>query len=197
MSGDIFRAWFDFKAWFDAWSLSDKIAVIASVVAFLQFIALIATVFVMRRTAKRQLRAYIGIAGIDIKKVTLNEKPVMTVLIKNFGQTPAYRVRHWVDCAVVTKGTIKFDLEAKSFSGEATLNPSDTYSVVCVMLEPLTFEQVENILNDVDRLFLVGDIRYRDAFGHRRKTSFRQETAGRDIIAMGRVQPSKIGNKST
>jgi hypothetical protein len=44
--------------------MSDKIAVIASAVAFLQFLAMIATVFVMRRTAQRQLRAYVHIEDV-------------------------------------------------------------------------------------------------------------------------------------
>jgi hypothetical protein len=45
--------------WFEGWNLSDKIAAIASVVAFLQFTALIATFWIMVRNGRRQLRAYV------------------------------------------------------------------------------------------------------------------------------------------
>src|SRR6266849_7806907 len=43
----------------NSWSLSDKIAVIASIVAFLQFVALVCTIVVISRIGQRQLRAYV------------------------------------------------------------------------------------------------------------------------------------------
>src|ERR1700740_1456294 len=41
------------------WGLREKIAVIATIVAFLQFAALVCTVCVMVSTGRRQLRAYV------------------------------------------------------------------------------------------------------------------------------------------
>src|ERR1700751_3166725 len=42
-------------SWFFGWTLSDKIAAIASCAAALQFIALVATIMVMVRNGRRQL----------------------------------------------------------------------------------------------------------------------------------------------
>jgi hypothetical protein len=50
----------------DTWALSDKIAVIASIVALLQFFALVGTLFVLMSTARRQLRAYVLISSAQI-----------------------------------------------------------------------------------------------------------------------------------
>lgn len=44
------------------WGLSDKIAVIAAVVGFGQFVALFGTAYVMRASAQRQLRAYVHVS---------------------------------------------------------------------------------------------------------------------------------------
>ena len=89
--------------------LSDKIAVIASAVAFLQFLALIATIFVMRRTAQRQLRAYIAVEHGDVQLVNGGEGIRAMIRIKNFGQTPARNVVSWASVRV-------FDAENPVFS---------------------------------------------------------------------------------
>jgi hypothetical protein len=46
--------------WFNALASGDKIAIINALVALLQFIALVATFGVMRRSARQQLRAYVA-----------------------------------------------------------------------------------------------------------------------------------------
>jgi hypothetical protein len=75
----------------ETWNLSDKIAVIASVVAFLQFLALIATVYVMRRTAQRQLRAYIVASAGEVQRI--DGGFMLSAALKNTGQTPAFNAR--------------------------------------------------------------------------------------------------------
>ncbi len=99
----------------NSWNVSDRIAVIASAVAFLQFGALVWTIAVMIRSGHRQLRAYVvgelgnivNVAnpvllyegqvikptGAEITNTACG--PVAYVQIKNSGQTPAYEVVHW------------------------------------------------------------------------------------------------------
>ena len=73
----------------DNWALSDEIAVIATFVGFLQFAALIATVTVMKKSAERQLRAYVwAFSAMD----TDADKLLVRTAVKNSGQTPAYDV---------------------------------------------------------------------------------------------------------
>src|SRR5260370_27512520 len=75
------------RSWSDRLSLSDKIAILASGVAFLQFLVLLATVYVMRRTAQRQLRAYVCLFGgsITLRKVEQQTFIEGYVSLKNFG----------------------------------------------------------------------------------------------------------------
>jgi hypothetical protein len=95
------------------WSLSDKIAAGATIAGFLQFIALIVTIWTMHRFGRRQMRAYIipetgsivNIANPDPVVGPPRETeariqypewgPVARITIKNVGQTPAYDVLHW------------------------------------------------------------------------------------------------------
>ena len=93
----------------NAWGLSDKIAVIASVVAFLQFLALVATVWVMLRTGRHQLRAYVlphdcGVyEGMQLNppQPGHSNEPGIVLNFKNSGQTPAYKVISWARVDVI------------------------------------------------------------------------------------------------
>jgi hypothetical protein len=93
--------------WFSGWSLSDRIAGIASAAGFLQFVALVATIWVMVSNGRRQLRAYIFLDGGALADgMTLNpprpehaNRPGWVAVIKNSGQTPAYNVLTWAEIA--------------------------------------------------------------------------------------------------
>jgi hypothetical protein len=72
----------------EGWQLSDKIAVIASISALLQFFALVVTWSLMKDTARRQLRAYVS-GGLG----KYSDMPVgwrLYVTINNYGTTPAF-----------------------------------------------------------------------------------------------------------
>ena len=93
---------------------SDKVAVGAVLFAALQFVALVATIVVMVRTGRRQLRAYVFSDTGDIINVAKpmedvpdgkeppkgalrwnNLGPVAVLRTRNTGQTPAYEMIHW------------------------------------------------------------------------------------------------------
>jgi len=93
----------------DAWNLSDRIAAIASIAAFLQFIALVATVWIMVRNGRRQLRAYVFLEKAGIVDGTVLNPPVpahanepgVALTFRNSGQTPAYKVVSWAKIEVI------------------------------------------------------------------------------------------------
>jgi hypothetical protein len=91
------------------WNLSDRIALIASVSAFLQFLALVVTIGIMIRTSRRQLRAHVFpddmsiIDGsfIDPPETHKADMPAILMVIKNSGQTPAYDVISWWEIKII------------------------------------------------------------------------------------------------
>src|SRR5215469_11173745 len=86
--------------WFNKLGSGDKIAIISALVAFLQFIALVATFAVMRRTARQQLRAYVSGLTDFIQSFDETHSPYANYTMRNLGQTPALNLFHQADIAV-------------------------------------------------------------------------------------------------
>jgi len=105
------------------WGLSDKIALLAMVVGFLQFAALVWTVGVMISHGRRKLRAYVlpDNAGITEGNMLAPPQPAKAnipgtfMLIKNYGRTPAYSVLSWMEIAVITVVQEKYRPHCSSF----------------------------------------------------------------------------------
>lgn len=168
-----------FGTWFVGWSLSDKIAVIASVVAFLQFLALMATVYVMRRTAQRQLRAYIvaGINNVDIQGPENEVSVTLGVSIKNTGQTPAH------DLSVVSrthllghpiKMPFGFTLRTGDDPSRAVLGAGQETESESPAERPFTGDEMMRAKSPEGgfRIYTWGSVTYRDVFGHKHYTNF-------------------------
>jgi hypothetical protein len=157
----------------NAWTLSDEIAVVASIAGMLQFVALIVTVCVLMRTAKRQLRAYVFISHAEISDIMSDQRLTAKIVVKNFGQTPAYKVigSLGVDAAPFPL-TIKLPRAVRRITninigpgGEITMNFGDD--------EPVLVEWQPRFTQKTAAVYVYGTIEYRDAFRIKRFTDFR------------------------
>jgi hypothetical protein len=168
-----------FGTWFDGWSLSDKIAVIASVVAFLQFLALIATIYVMRRTGQRQLRAYIvaGATDVDIHGPEHEVYVSSKISIKNTGQTPAHELSV-VSRTRLLEHPIKVPFDFTLRTGD---DPSRTVLGAGQDIEsdspaelPFDGDEMMRAKNPEGgfRIYTWGSVTYRDVFGRKHYTNF-------------------------
>jgi hypothetical protein len=179
--------------WLDRWSLSDKIAVIASVVAFLQFLALISTVYVMRRTAQRQLRAYIVASAGEIQRI--DGGFILSATLKNTGQTPAFNARIMAETfgdsyPLATEHPHPEPMEDFGVplgSGEElhcayrifTVDPDDTW---------------RRVQGGEVGLWIQGTVVYDDCFKERHKTKFRFVYGGRIAAATIHMHADRRGN---
>jgi hypothetical protein len=172
MTSDIFRT--IVEKWFDGWSLSDKIAVIASAVAFLQFLALIATVFVMRRTAQRQLRAYAHIDDVVMSEMNSVNDPNIQIIVKNYGQTPARCITNtFKHCVLQLPQKPDFSLGGGQVEELCDLAPTQkTFSTFRYPHPQWQFFK-DPISKKAMIFYVFGRISYRDVFGRRRKTEYR------------------------
>jgi|SRR5579862_584756 len=165
------------------WGLSDKIAVIASVVAFLQFAALVWTVIVMVLNGRRQLRAYVGPENIGLFEGNMMSPPQaarvnvpgIAMLIKNSGQTPAYKVVSWAQIAVipVKDEHLQLALPKMEERFSNTLSAGSTFNKSLWFDRPLTATEIADLGTGVRAIYLYGRIEYQDAFKKRRFTNFR------------------------
>jgi hypothetical protein len=149
------------------------------------------------RTARFQLRAYIGIDQITISNVSAGEKPLVHVRIKNYGQTPAYDVRHFLESIVAEKGNETFVLDRVRPRGAVILDPTNMFGVRSTMDNPLTAADHAAVMDDTKRIFFFGEVHYRDAFKHDRVTYLRYETSGATLTAEKLFSISHQGNSAT
>jgi hypothetical protein len=194
--------------WFDGWNLSDKIAVIASVVALLQFFALFATVFVMVRTARRQLRAYVLVSGSAVTNVVEgNGIPEARVAIKNFGQTPAYNFVNVTGLAAYVYPppksislTVPNDELSKPIA-RSVLGPTQEELATTDWQEkarPLTQQEKTDLAEGRAIIYVYGEIRYTDAFGRSHRTKYRYMMGGPvGVRPGGWTVPCDEGNTAT
>jgi hypothetical protein len=148
-------------------------------------------------TAKRQLRAYVGICENDIRVFSVGKKIEVRLGIKNFGQTPAYDLRYWSDTTIARRDEISSFAPDKKLSGKQTLNPSDGFGIHSHTSDFLSQADFDEITADTKRFYLVGEATYRDVFGNDWATEFGFEFGGSFLIRLKRMQTSDNGDKST
>jgi hypothetical protein len=170
------------------WSLSEKIAAIASFIAFCQFIALGWTIREMRASAQRQLRAYLFLESASLVDGTQTDPPLpefanvpgCVLLFKNSGQTPAYDVKSWAKIEVMKP-------EHEPQLVIPTLQTFSKSNIGCNSLMPKNLMYWRKLeLNDIEEIqsgklfiYIYGRIEYRDAFKRKRFSNFRARYAGR------------------
>lgn len=152
------------------------------------------TVEVTRDIARRQLRAYVGTELTVLKDLAAGKCPEMRIIIKNFGQTPAYDIASWSEMEIMKPSEARFVLTKSKPGGKKVLNPSSTYSNYARKDEPLTDAEFEIIQSDTARLYWFGELTYRDAFDELHTTTFRYECGGERLLSLGNMALSNDGN---
>ena len=81
----------------------------------------------MRDTAERQLRAYINNSRAVISNATTGMIPEVEIEVKNWGQTPAYRVRHTANITLAIF-PLNVDIPQPAALSETTVGPGSNSS---------------------------------------------------------------------
>jgi hypothetical protein len=115
-------------------------------------------------TAQRQLRAYVM---ADIGDIRLRENHALETMIylKNFGQTPAYDVKSWVDMRVGNPNNPPF-AQRLPFEQITMIGPGSKFIIGPDRIS-ISAEVPNQIKNGTKVIFVWGETSYRDAFGHR------------------------------
>jgi hypothetical protein len=169
------------------WSLSDTIAVVSTAAAFLQFLALVLTVGVMRSTSRRQLRAYTFPSSIVLFEGSImkppqpahENEPGVVIEFRNCGQTPAYRLVSWAAIAVLEpineEKLVRPEIEER-FS--LTLPTNGTSTKALWLQRKLSEGEINDIRNHVRAIYVYGRIEYLDVYKKRRYSNFRMRYSG-------------------
>jgi hypothetical protein len=184
------------RPWFEGWNFSDQIAFWAVVAALVQAAALILTFRLQRFTIRRQLRAYVFPETFDLYDGALSKppnpqvanEPACVLILKNSGQTPAYKVVSFAKIELVepiNEDRLVTTPLLDKFS--ANLGPGTQIRNSPRFGRQLTQNEIADINNGTKGLYLFGRIDYRDIFWRKRFTTFR-------LRYLGTYPPSEPAN---
>src|SRR5215467_11313317 len=129
----------------------------------------------MVRTARRQLRAYVLVSGTAVTNVAEGDGiPEAQVVIKNFGETPAYNfvnVTGFAGNVYPPPSSITLTVPESEFSkpiARSVLGPTQQEMSTTDWQEkkrPLTRDEKIALAEGRAIIYVYGEIRYVDAFG--------------------------------
>jgi hypothetical protein len=155
-----------------------------------------------RDTAERQLRAYLQVTPDQNSVVWINTVhiPACRVFVKNAGQTPAYEVQ--ADGAInpapfpLREPLSEFLSPEEQF--RLVIHPGEGHTINFIGDRLLTEDEVDRLVPGKDlRLYLYGQVRYKDAFGKDRYTRFRMSTGSEVRDDQSRFGYCDQGNEAT
>jgi hypothetical protein len=123
-----------------------------------------------RKTAERQLRAYVLADGgrYEVIKGT----PTFSVTIRNFGQTPAYKFTAWMDTRFHDFPSPKEDHDRPQelLRSSAYLGPNSQTVIECT--HTMKNNEMKKLKDGSAILLIVGDIQYSDIFRNTHLATF-------------------------
>ncbi|WP_090879057.1 hypothetical protein [Bauldia litoralis] len=144
-------------------------------------------VAVTRRMGKVQSRAYVVVKGGALKNFGEGKHAHAVVSLINSGQTPAHGVRTKMHVGIgpyppPTGAAFSEPPELTDAGSDGVAGPGAVlYKHVTMEDHPLTAPEVASITNGQQAIYIVGDVRYRDAFGKARTTRFRTMFTHRSV----------------
>jgi hypothetical protein len=153
-----------------------------------------------RKSSERQLRAYVMIDTVKIENIRMGGEPEVKLTFKNSGQTPATNLTHWARLSFNTFPEITGELPTVK-KGErlppGPLAPGGKIHLTTGIDRPLDAAVLNTIIVDRTHAFyIVGELRYVDAFGVPRETDFLLFSTG-SFATEGSMASYKTGNHIT
>ena len=161
------------------WTLSQKIAAYSVAASVLQFVALLITLAIIRHHGHRHLRAYVLVESAALGD-NGSGAPGWFMTIKNYGQTPAYKVISRAEMAVIQNQRENESLSTPVVESQfpTTIGPQSGFNKTIVFDRSITPQEITDIANQSRGIYLYGRIEYIDAFKKKRFTNFRLRYTG-------------------
>jgi len=137
------------------------------------------------KTSERQLRAYIGVNGMDVKVYPLEGGEfafIAHIEMKNFGQTPANEMSVWSEALIAGPDAKPFDMtkEPERPAGGSIAFPTAGFNVDKGWA--VSAADKEALFKREKFVFLWGSVRYTDVFGKDRYFRYRMQSTGQIVI---------------
>jgi hypothetical protein len=132
--------------------------------------------FTSRKTAKRQLRAYVAARGISVYGFGPDLPVRIGFRMINHGQTPAYDVSHASAIEILPHPlppNFQLPTPTTPTPSSFVLHPNASFDAVIVAATAFNAVQINMATaNEGFRIYLYGTVTYRDAFDEKRETTF-------------------------
>jgi hypothetical protein len=157
-------------------------------------------------TNRAQLRGYVFVSSAKVTNVIESMGiPEAHVVIKNFGQTPAYKVMNVSGIAADRfpgPPTLNLIIRRTEFSSsnrtKSDLGPTQSEESITSAGRVLTDDERRAIANGNGAIWVYGEIHYIDAFGKRRRTKYRFMMGGPvGVRPGGQLVACEEGNEAT
>lgn len=150
-------------------------------------------------TAKRQLRAYVFVSLADGEKLFLDENECLSapLIVKNYGQTPAYNLK----CSVFIgpyKLPLNETLDPPQYANGSIgcLAQNQVFRQYPTLLRKFTQTETDGIVSGEYGIYVWGYLEYTDIFKSTQKVQFRMASSGGDF-ARGELAYCNEGNEAT
>lgn len=149
-------------------------------------------------TAKRQLRAYVGLRSPKIEGTAIGEHPKVTLLFQNAGQTPAHEVTVQYGIGVDHFPQPQLERRLDEAKSVAVLLPGAFMKPSLISSGP-TLRQIEiDAVNAGSAaIYCFGVVKYRDIFGDPHQTDFSLMIGGDLGGYPDNLKVTKTGNAAT
>jgi len=151
-------------------------------IALLGVSALMWQTEITRRSWQRQLRAYVlpervGFLASDPANPNI---PCVAIVIKNSGQTPAYKLVSWMKLAVIPRAEEYIGLPVPQMEERSpmTIGAQGEFHKTCALDRPLTANEITDIGDGTRAIYVYGKMVYQDTFKKARFTDFRLHYVG-------------------
>lgn len=143
--------------------------------------------------SERTLRAYVNVESARVKYEPATDTLVVTVAIKNYGKTPAYRLTP-VTAVAVTEAFGNLAPANDQRPPMGVLAPTAAFVMTIGLQIPV--QQREAIRQQALHLFVYGVVRYDDAFGQHRTLTYKVRGTGNSMLAetAQRLESADDGN---
>lgn len=125
-------------------------------------------------SAQRQIRAYLGVSEVVFEEQTEGRAPQVSITVKNFGATPAYKL------AVAADAQIAFTIDQVPVATSTSktlghLPPGLELRIARPAVLSIVMAPGDEIDTAYSRIFVYGCVEYVDTFGEPHFTRFRLE----------------------
>lgn len=140
-------------------------------------VALFITTYLLWKSGEkhsaRELRAYVGIGDVRVKKFIAGKIMQAEVTFRNAGQTPAYNLSTRAGIRIAKYPYDEPLSNVPWHEGTATLEPNGSLKLVAPAKRSVTPEDIGTVTSGEEAVYVFVEIRYSDAFGKERFTYFR------------------------